>query len=85
MTRRKPPDRHGKLRWRRGNTGYHYFEDDRFGYGHAWRTVDGNWCASADVDSRCRFTRTLAEAKKIVEREVRKIFAKGKRTAPKKR
>lgn len=62
----------GKLHWRRGTGGYHYYEDDKWGWAHVFRTIspDGSWYASTYHAGRT--FKLLKDAKRWVERQVKR-------------
>lgn len=66
-------------RWRyRKHINTHYYQSERWGYGHVFKTNDGKFCA-ATADDFGEFA-TLREAKAFVEEKVnrkRKRAAKG--------
>lgn len=75
------------LGWRRSEaSGYHYFGDDKYDYGYAHRTPDGReWYATVYAKLLERQPR-LKDAKKLVEREVRKTLRpRSKKKSTKKR
>lgn len=78
MAKPKRKSARSKKRWRRAwNT--HYYEDDKYGYGHVFKCQNGGlnhglWIATALTGRYGHHSQhaTMKAAKRVVERHVRK-------------